>query len=218
MESGVPRRRSRGILGLPTRIPFVLRFFVPSTLLVLALLVGCADPPAPEAAALVANAAVETAAVEGAAHEASYSPFVVHMSRPQGLPFQHISFKDVGMSLPEDERVMAYETLAESLSLELQRAIDDVSVEVRHTVEILDPAAHLACEGQHIYVDLWRAGEGWGYSLWSGCGEEDEFAHEEVEPVRVAIAGSAESFEPLARDIAESLVDATRTGCFTRDC
>lgn len=195
-----------------------MRLFLPSTLVALALLAGCeTDTPAP-AVAEVANAAIEGAVVEGAAHEASYSPFVVHMSRPEGLPFQVISFKDVGMSLPEDERVLAYETLAESLGLELQKAMDDLSVEVRHTVEILDPAAHLACQGQHIYVDLWKAGEGWGYSLWSGCGENDEFAHEEVELTRIAVAGSAESFAPLTQGIVASLVDATRTGCFTRHC
>ena len=197
-----------------------MRFLVPSTLLALALIAGCdGDPPERLGhLAETANVAVEAAAVEGAAHEVSYSPFVVHMSRSEDLPFRAISFKDVGMSLPEDERVIAYETLAESLSLELQRVMDDLSVEVRHTVEILDPSAHLACEGHHIYVDLWRAGEGWGYSLWSGCGEEDEFAHQEVALPRVAVAGTAESFEPLTRDIVASLVAATRTGCFSRNC
>ena len=104
-----------------------MRLFLPSTLVVFALLAGCdTDPPAAPIAnaAQAANAAMEAAAVEGAAHDASYSPFVVHMSHPEGLPFHAISFKDVGMSLSEDERVMAYETLAESLSLELQREMD----------------------------------------------------------------------------------------------
>ncbi len=198
-----------------------MRFSTYSSLLLLALLTaGCETDPAtaplqnPEPLAAVDEA---EASDEGS-DEPSYSPFVLHMSRPDGLPFGAISFKDVGMSIPEQERVLAYETLAESLSLELQRRMDDVAVEVRHTVEILDPAAHLSCEGRHIYVDLWKAGEGWGYSLWSGCGEDDEFAHEEVEPTRVAVAGTAESFEPLTRDIVASLVDATRTGCFTKHC
>jgi len=191
-----------------------------SALLLVLLATGCETDPAsaplqnPEPLAAVEEAQRGAEGADGP----SYSPFVLHMSRPTGLPFGALSFKDVGMSLPDEERVVAYETLAESLSLELQRRMDDLSVEVHHTVEILDPAAHLACEGRHIYVDLWKAGEGWGYSLWSGCGEEDEFAHEEVEPTRVAIAGTAESFEPLTREIVASLVDATRTGCFTKYC
>lgn len=200
-----------------------LRSSTPCLLALLAplLAAGCETDPAsaplqhPEPLAEIA--AVENRDDEGTGG-ASYSPFVLHMSRPAGLPFVEISFKDVGMSLPEEERVIAYETLAESMSLELQRRMSDVSVEVHHTVEILDPAAHLACEGEHIYIDLWKAGEGWGYSLWSGCGEEDEFAHEEVAPSRVATAGSAESFAPLTREIVASLVDATRTGCFTKHC
>lgn len=199
-----------------TRTLLALRFIVPSSLLLVLSLLGCESASPEPAAAAPPVAAAEAAAP--AAPEASYSPFVLHTSHAEGLPFGAISFKDVGMSLPEEERIHAYETLAEGLGLELQKAMEDVSVEVRHTVEILDPAAHLACEGHHIYVDLWRAGEGWGYSLWSGCGEDDEFAHQEVAPATLAAAGTAESFEPLTRDIVASLLDATRTGCFTRNC
>jgi hypothetical protein len=216
-HDGVLVASSRSRHGFPLRSSFHS-----SLLLLLVLATGCETDPAtvPLQNPEPLTGVTDDVAAEGsdeAAHGPSYSPFVVHMSQP-GLPFGEISFKDVGMSLPEEERVVAYETLAESLSLELQRRMNDISVEVHHTVEILDPAAHLACEGQHIYVDLWKAGEGWGYSLWSGCGEEDEFAHEEVEPTAVAIAGTAESFEPLTREIVASLVDATRTGCFTKHC
>ena len=189
-------------------------------LLALLGLTACDTDPAPDPHG-IASARAADPTTEGAADEPSYSysPFVMHLDHEE-LPFGAISFKDVGMSLPDDHQVFAYEALAESLSLELQRGVADLSVEVRHTVEILDPAAHVACEGRHIYVDLWKAGSGWGYSLWSGCGEDDEFAHREVASVSEAAAdtGDAATFEPLTRDIARSLLAAVESGCFTRHC
>ncbi len=184
-----------------------------------------ADPSAADPSAADPSAAADPGApAEGAgiaetdAHEGpSYSPFVVHTDHVT-LPFHMISFKDVGMSLPEGESIVAYETLAEALSLDLQRELADISTEVRHQVEITDPNAHLACEGEHIYVDLWRAGRGWGYSLWSGCGEDDEFAHREVAWTAPLAEGIHQSIQPLSRDIATQLVAASRTGCFTRHC
>lgn len=151
-------------------------------------------------------------------HAHQYSPFVVHMHGAD-LPFGVISFKDVGMSLPEDERPFVYESLAQSLTMQLEQHAN-LSSEVRHTVEILDPANHAFCEGRHIYVDLWEAGEGWGYSLWSGCGEDDRFAHRELaSAVAAAPAGDhIASIEPLVRDIADSIRDAISSGCFTRRC
>ena len=166
----------------------------------------------------VGQAAAKVPAAEGGVqHGPSYSPFVIH-THHDALPFALISFKDVGMSLPETERIVAYEALAEALSMDLRRELTDLSSEVRHTVEILDPAAHVACEGEHIYVDLWKAGGGWGYSLWSGCGEDDEFAHREVASAAVGAEDMTRSLQPLSRDIAEQLMAASRSGCFTRHC
>ncbi len=149
-------------------------------------------------------------------HAHFYSPFALRMRTP-GLPFSVISFKDVGMSIPEPDRAFVYEGIAEGLAHALTHAGEGpMSSEVQHRLAVADPNNHLHCEGAHIYVDLWRETEGWGYSLWSGCGEDDEFAHRavtaSVEHVRLA------SLEPLTRDIADRLRDAVRTGCFTRNC
>ncbi len=136
-----------------------------------------------------------------------YSPFVVRVGN---APFALISFKDVGMSLADDERSLVYESLAEGLSLELA----SLQSTVEHEPAIADPASHVACEAEHIYVDLWREGEGWGYSLWSGCGEADKFGHHRVE----ADGDHLASIDPLANHIASRLREAVRTGCFTAHC
>jgi hypothetical protein len=154
----------------------------------------------------------------------SYSPFVVdlHAGSPAALPFHLISFKDVGMSLPDDAaRQRAYESLAEALSLELAVLSTELGANmtpsVRHDHRITDPSAHLACEGGHLYVDVWRSGtEGnYGYSLWSGCGEDDRFAYNEQV---VASRDEASAMDPLAEEIADSLEGALRARCFQRAC
>ncbi|MEM9072455.1 MAG: hypothetical protein AAGE52_28370 [Myxococcota bacterium] len=137
-----------------------------------------------------------------------YSPFVVQVG---DAPFSVISFKDVGMSIPQDDREFMYESLAEGLSMELA----SMESAVQHMPHMSEPANHLSCEGQHIYVDLWREDQGWGYSLWSGCGEDDQFGRHAVEvegDERIA------SMESLSTHIASRLRDAVRTGCFTRHC
>lgn len=179
-------------------------------LVLFALMLGCNSSPPPESAA---PPAPEPEEVE---HDHQYSPFTVHMHQEE-LPFGVISFKDVGMSLPNDERAFVYESLAQSLAMQLTTSAE-LSSEVQHTVEILDPAAHAFCEGRHIYVDLWQAGEGWGYSLWSGCGEDDRFAHRELASRVVEQDDRIATLEPLVADIADSLRSALQTGCFTRHC
>ena len=93
-----------------------------------------------------------------------YSPFVVQVSSE--APFGEITFKDVGMSLPAQDRAHVYETLAESLSRELSHDVSvPMSTSVTHDPRVSDPSAHLACAGRHIYVDLWQdaPSETWGY-------------------------------------------------------
>ncbi|MCB9659871.1 MAG: hypothetical protein H6726_19635 [Sandaracinaceae bacterium] len=190
-----------------------------------ALLSGCgSDARAPQA--------VETPPAS-APVEPNYSPFVVDLqgTSPAALPFHLISFKDVGMSLPDDaSRQLAYESLAEALSLELLELSSELGADmissVRHDHRVTDPSAHLACEGGHLYVDVWRSGQDgpYGYSLWSGCGEDDRFAYNEQVPlVPQALPGSpsqpvAPSMDPLAQEIAESLEGALRRRCFQRAC
>ena len=138
-----------------------------------------------------------------------YSPFVVQMSHP-ALPFSQISFKDVGMSVEPAHRAFVYETIAQSLAEALtEHAEQPMSSEVLYSTDAADPNQHLACGSAHIYVDLWQSSaERYGYSLWSGCGEDDQFRWQEVDG----------SVEPLAHDIAEALRAAVTTKCFTRQC
>lgn len=139
-----------------------------------------------------------------------YSPFVVDV--PGAGHYDVISFKDVGMSLPDDERHATYEALAESV----RHALGE-HAGTRHDEGAADPSQHLSCEGRHVYVDLWHqaSSDTWGYSLWSGCGEDDRFALETVERPR---ADRLAELAPLARSIAASLQRAHETSCFQRRC
>jgi len=179
-------------------------------LLPLVVLLGC-DAEAP--------GRVEAPKAEPAQY--SYSPFVVELSG-DGLPFHQISFKDVGMSLPQDTRAFTYETIAESLSAELGSSSQPMETEVRYSEAAADPDNHRHCQGQHIYVDLWHnavsraeSSSKWGYSLWSGCGADDQFAWRELQ---VSGPDPVSTVSPLTEGIADSLRDAMRTGCFQREC
>lgn len=162
------------------------------------------------------TAAVEapTVVAEGPADEALYSPYVLEMR--SSLPFDVISFKDVGMLLATDERDAVYQTLATELSAELAGATAPMSSVVLRSESAADPAQHLYCEGRHIYVDLWQddASGDWGYSLWSGCTADHEFERGGVIRGGELLA----SLEPLADSIADSLREAVETRCFTRAC
>ena len=204
-EPSTPHRRSRA-WTLTTRVACVLALFVSA--------LGCGE----SGSRAPSSASAQPIELEVAPNTANYSPFVLDVQgQSSDLPFHLISFKDVGMSIaPGPERELAYETLAEALSLEL--ASDPrapMSSSVRHDAAQLDPSAHVACEGDHVYVDVWRAGDdgAYGYSLWSGCGEDDRFAYNDT----VAITSTAE-LDPLAVEIADSLRSALQTGCFQRHC
>jgi len=146
-----------------------------------------------------------------------YSPFVVEVSGG-GVLFDRITFKDVGMLIPPEDRAFVYETIAESLSARLgEDAGMSLDVQVLYSDAAADPAHHRACAANHVYVDLWRDASSpkRGYSLWSGCGEEAQFAWREL-----AATGSDPviTVEPLTRDIVADLAHAVATGCFTKHC
>ena len=71
-------------------------------------------------------------------------------------------------------------------------------------------------EGRHVYVDVWHplASSEWGYSLWSGCGEESEFGRGSVTGEHDAVAAS----HPVGDLIANQLRTAIDTGCFRKHC
>ena len=141
------------------------------------------------------------------------SPYVLQMSTE--APFDRISMKDVGMSIAPNEREAMYERVASSLSTAL--ADDDelpMSSVVLYSQEKETPAGQLTCGHQQVYVDLWEPNgqQRWGYSLWSGCGEEDEFAHREVDRAH------AKDVDTLTQSIAKALRHAVATQCFSREC
>lgn len=143
----------------------------------------------------------------------NYSPFVLQMS--SALPFEQISFKDVGMSVDPASRQLVYEEVAQSLSAALAQDPElPMSSEVLYSEAAADPSNHVACGASHIYVDVWapQGQQGWGYSLWSGCGEEDRFAYREIP------RETADDVDALTRGIADALRQAVTRGCFQRSC
>lgn len=180
----------------------------------LALSAGC-DRAAPEACEASETTATDPAPAVTQSGP-TYSPFVVEVTGTD-LPFEHITFKDVGMSVAPENRAFVYETIAQSLSAALG-AEEAMSLEARvlYSEDAADPAHHRACAGRHVYVDVWHSATSpkWGYSLWSGCGEDDQFAWREFDTASPDPA----SVEPLTRDIVAHLGRALETGCFTRHC
>ena len=148
-----------------------------------------------------------------------YSPFVVQVPESK-MAFTTITFKDVGLQResPEPSDPLL-ETIAHSIAYRLQAtpALDVRQSIVEYDERLIDPSNHLACETHHLYVDVWNSDHTWGYSLWSGCSEADNFAWKEV-----AIPADAddlpERVRPLADNIAESLAEAHVDGCFNKSC
>lgn len=190
------------------------------------LLASCeqrsATPAAPPAAIapkaeMVAAPAAEVEA-EKPAPNYHYSPFYVQLEG--GGDFHVITFKDVGLqrkdTSPEHPLL---EVIAESLSYTISESeLGYGPAVVSYDEHLTTPEAHLACGQNHLYVDVWKNGSGtFGYSLWSGCGEEDNFAwHELEEPAKGDTL--ADQVEPLSRSIAESIAEAKEAKCFQKHC
>ena len=147
---------------------------------------------------------------ERAETPAQYSPFEVVVDG--NVPYDVISFKDVGLGLTRTEQAFAYEAIADSLSLEIS-AVLAVRARSSFVPARAHPSFHQSCEARRVYVDLWRpGGRGWGYSLWSGCREDDNFALQELPKA------DASQVEELTRSIAASLAHATHASCFAKHC
>ncbi len=111
----------------------------------------------------------------------AYSPFGVHAHTQRA---QTISFKDVGLHLPEAQRTLVLETIAEAVA----RRLDGHAV---HHPDWATEAWHGQCRGEHLYVDLWRspAPDRLGFSLWQGCSADDQLMSLEVPTVPAAFEG-----------------------------
>ena len=158
-------------------------------------------------------------AVEKKRHR--YSPFVLSVQSGRSL-FKKISFKDVGLGgVREELREEVYERMASSLATELAVETSlSMPASVIYDEAITDPANHLACGSEHLYVDVWQSEEPkrWGYSLWSGCGEEDNFAWQEVSFTPHPEGDFDADIEPLAKSIVASIREASQRGCYQKTC
>lgn len=148
-----------------------------------------------------------------------YSSFGVSLR--QGERFDLISFKDVGLGRENPSPTgPLLETVAQSLSYEM-RVNGDLQLRPRVFVDedLADPSEHTYCEANRLYIDLWRSEQPskWGYSLWSGCSESQQFAWEEV-PVPESTDEMTERVEPLTEEIVHSIAVADQKDCFQRAC
>lgn len=149
----------------------------------------------------------------------AYSPFVLQVKSDS--VFKSMSFKDVGAHLGDKNASMIYETLAESLSMEVSSAQSlGMYAQVTYDKSNLDPANHLACGSDRIYIDFWKSQKPakWGYSLWSGCGEDDNFAWKELPYTPSKSKDITRDITPLAKSIVASIQEAQSKNCFQKSC
>ncbi len=145
-----------------------------------------------------------------------YSPFVVDVKSNQ-IPFETISFKDVTPGKVLESRETTMESLAESLGMAISANPDfSANCEMRYDEEITKPDNHLACGSKHLYIDVWQNADDFGYSMWSGCSEDDEFAKASV--VLATTDDPLDRIAPLVDDIHNKLVMAQAANCFVKTC
>ncbi|MBA2662624.1 MAG: hypothetical protein H0U74_10045 [Bradymonadaceae bacterium] len=179
--------------------------------------------PATRGELAMSPAAVESiASVVSVEREHYYSPFLI--TSDSDTVFKTISFTDVGISQPMPGPVdtTLLETIAESLAKHLAASEQlHFTPQVHYDPALVDPQNHLFCEEHHLYVAVWRgfAPDRWGYSLWSGCNEEHQFAWKEVVmPPKAEGDDLISSVTPLTESIVESLSEATRKSCYLAKC
>lgn len=163
----------------------------------------------------------DPAAADAPGHR--YSPFALRLDGHSA--FDVVTFKDVSDPLP-DPALQIDELMAEAFTIALRGTHPGLLTEVVHEPALLDPSNHVFCDRRHLYVDFWRSpqspasvrpdGPRWGYSLWSGCGEDDRFAWQEVDGP--AAYGLAEQIDRVVDDIARRLSVADARACHQRRC
>ena len=149
-----------------------------------------------------------------------YSPFGVRLHN--GEHFHLISFKDVGLDRKNhSETAPILEAIAQSVAYEIQKRRElPVTPEVVYDPRLSEPGEHRACGDHHLYVDVWQSRDPhrYGYSLWSGCSESGKFAWDEV-PIQGTVDRSlADQVTPMGKGIVESLAEAHKNDCFSKNC
>ncbi len=147
-----------------------------------------------------------------------HSPFVVALG---GGEFDTVTFKDVGLPRDGDgPDEMLLEVISESFAQQIMARSDfDYDASVAYDAEVLEPSNHLHCELDHLYIDVWQSSspERWGYSLWSGCSERQNFAWREI-PAPADDSDLTNWVEPLTESITDTLAEASERGCFQKSC
>lgn len=199
---------------MPVAPPIVLAAALAAATLAAAF-VGCAREPAPpigEGGEPVLSRPGTSTLPRPAQR---YSPFAIRLDGHDA--FDVVTFKDVSQTLP-DPALHVDELMAEAFAIALRNSHPGLLTEVVHEPKLLDPGSHVFCDQRHLYVDFWQSGapSRWGYSLWSGCGEDDRFAWQEVDAP--AAAELAVQVERVVDAISRRLQLADGAGCHRRDC
>lgn len=159
------------------------------------------------AAVLALGACKEAPSV---APSVAYSPFTVEVEGHGA--FDVVTFKHVGaQSLPEPS--FHFEAVAEALAMSLERR--DLETAVVYDAKLTHHDAHYACSIDRLYVDFWPVSGGWGYSLWSGCGEDDRFEWQEFSSTAT---DPTTQMTELADHIGSSLSHADARHCYAKAC
>jgi hypothetical protein len=118
-----------------------------------------------------------------------------------GVPhwFQQVTFKDVGLASDRAERATWIRAVTRALASSLDARL---MAHAHPAPEAADPRWHHACRGRHVYVDVWRSTspDRVGFSLWRGCGADDQFAWQEV-PTSLGLISSAQQVAGAIADV-----------------
>lgn len=174
--------------------------------------VASAPSAAGEATSAPATARSATPTADAPTHR--YSPFAIRLDGHR--TFDVVTFKDVSRPLP-DPALQTDELMAEAFAIALRRSHPGLMTEVVHEPALLDPSNHVFCDQRHLYVDFWQSSvEKWGYSLWSGCGEDDRFAWQELDgPAAYDLAAQ---IDRVVEHMSHRLRVADTAACHQRRC
>ncbi|MEZ4472917.1 MAG: hypothetical protein R3F60_19450 [bacterium] len=92
----------------------------------------------------------------------------------------------MGLRLQPGQREAVLEAVAEAVAGRLGGRAE-------HHPEWTTPAWHGQCRGEHLYVDLWRSPgpDRLGFSVWQGCGADDQLMSVELPTAPEAFESSA---------------------------
>ncbi len=162
---------------------------------------------------------VAGSAADTAERAKRYSPFAIRVEG--SFPFDVVTVQDVGLHLTDGLDQGLYEAISQAISIALDgNEFFEVRANMFYVEDVSNPTHHEFCDSDHLYVALWHGThpDKWGFSLWSGCGELDEFAWREFEAALGVSEIPFDSIETLAAEIVSAVETAARTQCFQKRC